>query len=171
MSTEGIVAIVVAALGAIASAIVVVLNARHKNRTESKVAEHKLRLDEDQTAIGQWRELHEIHQQQLERQEKHIAEQGKLIDELFVADSECQIAFAQQYGTLEWMYDSLTRASAILKKHGLDDLGQLPVLPPRPQPRRSRQRTEFLTRQTAQETENLAKISEEISKHHRPLEG
>jgi hypothetical protein len=147
-----------------AAAWVLIGNNRHKNRLE----EEKSRQEAEKTAIDQWKELHEVQGEQLSRQEKHIANQDRLILELLESDGECQTQLAYLYGFLERTHDMLVRCWAIMKKHG-EDIGPLPELPQRPVRRQiSRFRAEFMARQAAQDSATLAEISEGIKSKPTP---
>lgn len=143
-----VIAVMTALLTAIAGAVVTVMAARHKHRQEA-----------DQGAIAQWRELHRLQQEQIDRQERHIAGLDALIGELFAADAECQVELTRQYGLLEWVHGTLARCKEALARQG-EDVGALPPLPP-PPARRNR-RAEFLTRQAAQDSATLAEVNKVI---------
>jgi hypothetical protein len=131
-------------LTAILGGVVILINAVHKNRMESRA-----RASEERDVLVQ--RLKE----QLARLDRQVAEQSAVIALCHDAHADSEVAVSDIYGTLLRYYDWGTAISAMFKKAGGEPpaMGPPPARPPR---RDLRAEIDFAVR-TAQQDEALVR--------------
>lgn len=130
---------------------------------------HVIRQERDRTALGQYREVADRQQRQIERQDALIEEFSEKVRSLTDDHAACQVELAEQYGHLVLMHSFAKRVAACCRDLGRDP-GDLPPLPERPK-RHDREREEFEQRTLAQKTKNVQQLSGIIPPPPPPIVG
>lgn len=165
-------------LGALAKTINDVIKARTeakvtlaKAEAEAKVTLAKAKRDDDEQAVGQWRDLYRATKEELGRLVAHVDELSGEMGHIRADHEECRAEYADLFGAYEGTYQALAGCAKALKEQG-KDVAMPPKVErraPRPSQRAER---EFSQRQLAQNTALLKRQSEEIlSRPDAPPEG
>jgi hypothetical protein len=116
----------------------------------------RVRGERDTTTIGQYRELTDRLQRQIERQDAHAIELSDAIEQMTEEHAACQIDLADLYGEMARLHDFARRVAECCRKLG-EDPGEPPPMPARPA--RQERGAEFRKRTLAQTTANLHVLS------------
>jgi hypothetical protein len=142
--SEGLVAALIAGVAtlvtSVITAVILLLNARHKINQEKEAA-----------AVGQYMEIVNRQEEQIKRLSLHTAEQQCAITSLYEDHAECQGRLEGIYTWMTLFHTMAERMARICKADG-HDLGEVPPMPPRPPYREAKARAETVARETAHNT-------------------
>lgn len=131
--------VVTVLLTGLAGAVVTVLTAIHKNRTEKEAR-----------AVDEYKGLVERQEKQIARLELQLDQQQDVIRDLHDEHANCQVAIAEIWGELIHSYETVCRHAAVLRELGRDPGPDSPR-PTRP-PRNASEAADFARRTTEQNT-------------------
>jgi hypothetical protein len=127
----------------IAGAIVLIITTVHKNRQEAA----RQKQEQGVTAVSDYKALFDRLEGQVNRQDRVIEGQGKVITELYALHAESEISHAESFAMSIRLYDHCVALASILKRLG----HEIDPLPPAPTPRKSTlPQSEFLLRTSEQ---------------------
>jgi hypothetical protein len=95
-------------------------------------------------ALAEWQEI-------VNRHERQIDEQQRVIDHLHAGHLDCQVEMTELYGWITIFHDLANRMALALRRAGQDP-GEVPPPPPKPRRREATNEGEFLVRTTAANT-------------------
>lgn len=156
---------------AAAQAIVLIYNSYQDKKEKQEQRQHKnqqermqSQQDVDTRAIGQWVQVSERLQKQVDRLDSHTKDQAEAIFLLHQDHADCQAELNNLYTYVDYMYDACSRVIRSAKKLGLDNDNGLPVKPER-KTRTDRGELEFKMRTLQQRQETLSQKTEEMNKN------
>jgi uncharacterized protein (UPF0216 family) len=164
-------------LGALAKTINDVIRARTeakvtlaKAEAEAKVTLAKAKREDDEQAVGQWRDLYRTTREELGRLVAHVDEMSKEMGEIREDHRECQEDNGRLFAAYDGAYDALSSCAKALREVGKDV--SVPPRMQRPPPRPSdRAEREFKRRELEQNTTLLSKQGKEVLRLPDPPAG
>lgn len=102
------------------------------------------------TTLGEYQEIVERLQKQVDRQAAQIDEQQRAVNRLVGLHADCRAESRELYGTMSLLHQMLRRQVTAMKAAGIP-CEEVPDLPPRPE-RHGEAEVEFIKRTTEQNT-------------------
>jgi hypothetical protein len=148
-------------VGGLASAVVLILNARSANRQKEEAAAAALKEQEQAGAVGRLERIVERQERDIARREAHDGEQQAVIRRLQELHAQSRERYADLRGRYELVYGYARRQAETMRKAGLtpEPAADLPPPPPAPAADADAGEVRFLVAQTEQSSAVLRSLA------------